>query len=82
MKQILKFSATWSTPCKMLKETIDEYTDIPVPVKDLDIEQDFEMARTWNVRSVPTLVLVENGSELRRVVGTLTLPQLRKFVNG
>jgi thioredoxin 1 len=46
---------------------------------DVDVEQD--LAVKYKVRSVPTLVLVENGAEKNRLVGVHQSPEILKFYN-
>jgi thioredoxin 1 len=46
---------------------------------DVDVEQD--LAIKYKVRSVPTLVLVENGVEKNRLVGVHQSPEILKFYN-
>jgi thioredoxin-like negative regulator of GroEL len=46
---------------------------------DVDAEQD--LAVKYKVRSVPTLVLVENGVEKNRLVGVHQSPEILKFYN-
>jgi thioredoxin 1 len=46
---------------------------------DVDVEQD--LAVKYKVRSVPTLVLIENGVEKNRLVGVHQSPEILKFYN-
>jgi thioredoxin 1 len=82
MKEVLKFSATWCGPCKMLAMTVKELDDNTVPIKDIDIDENLDLATKYGIRGVPTLVMLENGNEVKRVSGALTLPKLKEFING
>ena len=82
MKEVLKFSASWCGPCKMLAMTVKELDDNTVPITDVDIDENLELATKYGIRGVPTLVLLENGNEVKRVSGALTLPKLKEFING
>jgi hypothetical protein len=48
------------------------------------ITTDYEMnkAQSANVRSVPTVILIENEQEVRRFVGTRSYEQVMQFING
>mgnify|MGYP003341748214 FL=1 len=60
MKQLLKFSASWCQPCKALAGNM-KYVDFgDVEVKEIDIDENFEEAQKFNIRGVPTLVLLED----------------------
>ena len=69
--KILKFSASWCNPCKMLSKTL-EGMNLPYEVEEVDIEDNTALSNKYQIRGVPTLVLVkDNGDELRRTVGAL-----------
>lgn len=80
--KILKFSASWCGPCKMLSMTIAGIKDqIPYPVEEIDIDEDTELAQKYGIRGVPTLVLVDGVKEIKRKVGALTAPELKQFLS-
>ena len=75
--KILKFSASWCGPCKMLSMTIAGIKDqIPYPVEEIDIDVSTEMAQKYSIRGVPTIVLVDIDQEVKRKVGAMTAPVL------
>jgi len=82
MKEILKFSADWCGPCHMLSSTIKTAGDLGVVIKEVDIDENIDLAGSYNIRSVPTLVMLENGSETKRITGALNVQQLKDFING
>ena len=78
--KILKFSASWCGPCKMLSMTIAGIKDeIPYPIEEIDIDVDSELAQSFGVRGVPTMVLVDGDTEIRRKVGAMTAAELKTF---
>ena len=79
MKELIKFSAAWCGPCKMQKKIMDGL-DLGVTVKEVDIDEDFEFASQFNIRGVPTLVLLEDGVEVKRQSGVMQAKQLEEFV--
>jgi thioredoxin 1 len=40
-----------------------------IPVQKVDVDSEFELASQYNVRNVPTVVLLDNGQEVKRFVG-------------
>jgi|TARA_R100000951_G_scaffold115975_1_gene125945 thioredoxin 1 len=40
-----------------------------VPVTKIDVDSDYELAQKYNVRNVPTVVLMNGESEVKRFVG-------------
>lgn len=79
MKKILRFTASWCQPCKMLSKNLEELkTDIPIEVVDIDVNP--EMAVENRVRSVPTLLMMEDGVEKKRLVGLVDKNNLLKWI--
>ena len=70
-KKVLRFTASWCQPCKMLAKTLEGIpTDYPIEVIDIDENQ--ELSIQYGVRGVPTLVMLQDDVETKRVVGMQT----------
>ena len=82
MKEVLKFSAAWCGPCQALSMTIKGLEDNTVKITEVDIDDNLDMAAQYNVRSVPTLVMLEDGAEVKRATGALPVAKLKEFLNG
>lgn len=82
--RILKFQASWCQPCKMLGRVIDDVKDqISIPIVEVDIDQNMDVAKSFNVRGVPMLVLVDdNDAIIRSKSGFMNEKDLLEFVNG
>ena len=80
--KLLKFHATWCQPCKMLSRVIEDASDkITMPMEEVDIDQNQELAIQYGIRGVPTLVIVdEEGKEVKRQSGMLMESQLLEFI--
>jgi thioredoxin 1 len=79
--KLLKFHATWCAPCKMLSRVMED-VQLPMPVEEIDIDQNQDVAVQYGIRGVPTLVIVDaTGVEVRRMSGMLMENQLLEFVN-
>jgi len=78
---LVDFYADWCGPCKMLEPAIErlaEHTGATVAKVDVDANQ--ELASTYGVRGVPTLVLFADGTQVDEVVGVQPEDQLRSLV--
>ena len=70
------FSATWCGPCKVFKPVMNEIAGEGHSVQFIDVDQSPDLAQKYNVRSVPTVVVEENGSEVNRVMGAVSKQQM------
>lgn len=76
--QMLVFSATWCGPCKAMAPVVEDIAQSyasEVAVAKIDIERSPEIAKAFDVRGVPTLVM-RRGAEIDRHVGALTRTRL------
>lgn len=80
-KKILKFAASWCQPCKMLSKTIAGM-EIETPIEEIDIDEQEELAIQYQIRSVPTLVMLDDDKEVKRVTGMQSSTQLEAWING
>lgn len=81
MKKIFYFTAPWCEPCQVLGPIMDRVSG-QLPVEKVNIDYEMDRARTINVGSVPTVILVENGQEIRRFTGARSYEQVMQFING
>jgi thioredoxin 1 len=80
MKKVIRFTASWCQPCKALSKTL-ENMDIKIPIDVVDIDEDSNAAIEYGIRSVPTLLIVEDGTVIKRMVGLKTAEQLGVWLN-
>ena len=77
MKTIKYFSAKWCGPCRTFKPIMQEIVgEGSVIVKFIDIDQEQNKAKNYNIRSVPTTVIEESGIEVDRFVGVIPKRQV------
>ena len=76
MKTMKYFSATWCGPCKVFKPVMNEIAGEGYHVEFIDIDNLSDLANKYNVRSVPTTVIEENGIEVDRIVGSVSKQQV------
>lgn len=79
--RVLKFSASWCNPCKMLDKQLDSLGYLVEQV-DVETEEGKKLARDYGVRRIPTLIAVGNdGFMLDSISGSLTNNELHVFFN-
>ena len=79
-KVLVDFYANWCGPCKMLSPIL-ERTNSELEVIKVDVDSFEDLARKYGVMSIPTLILFENGKEIKRNIGFISEEQLEKFLN-
>ena len=79
MKRILKFSATWCQPCKMLAKTLEDM-ELEFPLEEIDIDQNKDLLEKFNIRGVPTMVLMDGEDEVARHSGYMTSAQVTAWL--
>ena len=81
MKKILRFTASWCGPCKMLAKNLESVkSEMPIEVVDIDVHP--EVATEFGIRGVPTLVMIEGEKENKRLVGMKSIKELEEWING
>ena len=71
--KILKFYADWCQPCKALSQFLEASKDlVPYPIEEINIEKDMDSAIKYGVRSVPTMVLLDDDNNVvRKNIGVI-----------
>ena len=75
--EVLKFSASWCGPCKVLAQTLAGVEGIT----NIDIDKDMETARKYGIRSVPTMVFLKDGKEVHRQSGNMPLSMYNQILD-
>ena len=69
MKTAKYFSATWCGPCKQFKPIMQELSDEGYNIEFIDGDENRDLAIKYNIRSIPTTVIEEEGKEINRLLG-------------
>ena len=79
--KVIKFSASWCGPCKMLARNLEDITT-NIPIENVDIDENQDAAMEYGVRGVPTMIMLdENNTEIKRMVGMQSLKVLEDWFN-
>jgi len=80
MKKIFYFSAAWCGPCKMLGPIMESLAG-QINYEKIDVDNNQDLSIQYGVRNIPTLVLVENGEAVGRLVGVQSKEAILEFYN-
>ena len=80
-KVLVDFYADWCGPCKMLAMEIEKAaSEIDIDIVKVNVDEEEEIARRYGVMSIPTLILFENGQELKKTIGFMPKDKIKEFI--
>ena len=80
---LVDFSAEWCGPCRMMKpilQQLHQRMGEKIRIIKIDIDKSPAAAQSYNVQSVPTLIIFQNGKMLWRQSGVVQATQLEKII--
>jgi thioredoxin-like negative regulator of GroEL len=78
MKKILYFSAAWCQPCKNFKPIMEQVSR-ELPVQFVDVDANPQLVAEYGIKSVPTVLIINNGQVSSRQAGVLTESQIKSL---
>jgi thioredoxin 1 len=80
---LLDFWAGWCGPCRMLSPVIDEIAnEMPsVKVGKVNVDEQRELAKVFNIMSIPTLVVIKDGKIVNHAMGVKPKHQIKSMLS-
>lgn len=81
MKNVFYFTAEWCGPCKKVKPIVEDMKKEGFQFQIIDADYEQLLVKRFEVKSVPTFILIEDNKEVDRIVGAKTREELESFIN-
>ena len=81
---LVDFWAEWCGPCRMIGPIVDEISqDLTGKLKvvKVNVDEAQELAASYNIMSIPTLLLFKGGESVDQIVGAMSKDQLLERIN-
>src|SRR3972149_3038010 len=81
---LVDFWAEWCGPCWMIGPIVDEISqDLTGKLKvvKVNVDEAQELAASYNIMSIPTLLLFKGGESVDQIVGAMSKDQLLERIN-
>jgi len=80
MKKLLYFTASWCGPCKKTRPVVEQMILEGFNIEILDADIELDMIKKYEIRSIPTFILIENDLEIARSTGAKNKEDLQNFI--
>ena len=81
--KLLYFSASFCGPCKMFKPVIEQFKQkqTDCDVEFINIEEQEQLGKQYNINAVPTCVILKNDKEVSRFSGMKGISYIESLVD-
>ena len=80
---LVDFWAPWCNPCLVMAPVMDKLASVyegKILVVKCNVDQSPEMSTFFGIQSIPTLILFDRGSPIRKIIGLIPAERIQKSV--
>lgn len=71
------FTADWCAPCKKTRPIVEEINrDRAIKFQIIDVDSEMDLVRAFEIKSVPTFIVIKDGEIVNRATGAKTQEEL------
>ena len=81
---LVDFWAVWCGPCKAIAPIVEEIANDyngKVKVGKMDVDRNNQVAMRYGIRSIPTLLVFNNGEGVDQVIGNVGKESIESMLN-
>lgn len=81
---LVDFFAEWCGPCKLMGPVIEELSkeyENKVKIGKLNVDENKNIAEKYNIMSIPTLIIFQNGKPIQTITGYAVKEQLKEAID-
>lgn len=79
---LVDFWASWCGPCRMVGPILDQIADEREDIKvvKINVDEEAELAKQFQIMSIPTLLIVKDGEVIQRASGAMPKAQINALI--
>lgn len=82
MKKVLKFYSKVCAPCRLMGKRLEELNNVEITSVDINDSSNTELVKKYEVRSVPTIIVLDNNDNIiTKFIGVVTTDKLKEVIN-
>jgi thioredoxin 1 len=79
--KIIDFYADWCGPCKAMAPVIERLKAEGIPIEKVNVDENRDLASQYGIRSIPTIILFEDGNIKLKQTGAMSKTQFETFLS-